>query len=83
MKVNLIGVRELDFTTNEGDQVQGIKLFIAYPEDGVYGNITDSRFISANMFEKLGVPVKDLIDHIDNVIDVEISPKNKIVGITL
>lgn len=83
MKVNLIGLRELDFETDKGDQVQGIKIFIAYPDEGVYGNTVDSRFISANMFEKLGVPVKDLIDHIDQVIDIEISPKNKIVGITL
>ena len=29
MKVNLIGLRELDFENDKGDQVQGIKLFIA------------------------------------------------------
>ena len=83
MKVNLIGLRKLDFENEKGDQVQGIKLFFAYPEENVYGNTADSRFISAELIEKLGVPVQDLIDHIDQVIDIEISPKNKIVGITI
>lgn len=83
MKVNLIGVRELDFETDKGDQVQGIKLFIAYPDDGVYGNCTESRFITADRFDKLGLKLQDLIDKIDQVIDIEINPKNKIVGITL
>lgn len=63
--------------------MQGIKLFIAYPEDKVYGNISDSRYISSNVFDKLGVKLQDLIDHIDEVIDIEINPKGKIVGIEL
>ena len=83
MKVNLIGLRALDFENDKGDQVQGIKLFIAYPDDNVYGNCTESRFIMADRFDKLGLKLKDLIDKIDEVIDIEINPKNKIVGIKL
>ena len=68
MKVNLIGLRALDFENDKGDQVQGIKLFIAYPDDNVYGNCTESRFIMADRFDKLGLNLKDLIDKIDELI---------------
>lgn len=83
MKVKLIGVRSLNFTADDGRDISGIKLFIAYPENDVYGLMTDSRFISDNVFESFDVPVKDLINSIDSDIDVDINPKNKIVGIRL
>lgn len=83
MKVKLIGVRLINFTTEEGRDISGIKLFIAYREQDVYGMITDNRFISDNLFESFDVPVQDLINAIDSEIDVEINPKNKIVGISL
>lgn len=83
MKVNLIGLRNVDFENDKGEQVQGIKLFIAYPDDNVYGNCAENRFITADRFEKFDFELKDLIEKIGEVIDIEINPKNKIVGITL
>lgn len=82
MKVSLIGVRSINFTTDEGNEISGIKLFIAYPEDNVYGKICDSRFITANVFTNLGVPVDTLLNSIGSEIDIEINPKGKIVGIS-
>lgn len=82
MKVSLIGVRSINFTTDEGNEISGIKLFIAYPEDNVYGKITDSRFITDNVFSNLGVPVDTLLNSIGSEIDIEINPKGKVVGIS-
>lgn len=82
MKVELIGVRSIDFTTKEGNDISGIKLFVAYPEEDVYGNAAESRFISDRVFESFGVPIKDLISCIGGKIDMEINPKGKICGIT-
>ncbi len=90
MKVELIGVRSIDFTTKEGNDISGIKLFVAYPEEDVYGNVAESRFInvaesrfiSDRVFESFGVPIKDLISCIGGKIDMEINPKGKICGIT-
>lgn len=84
MKVKLIGVRSINFEDKKtGNEISGIKLFIAYPETDVYGLMTDDRFISDNVFVSFGVPVKDLIESIDSDINLEINPKGKVVGISL
>lgn len=82
MKVSLIGLRSINFTTDEGNEISGIKLFIAYPEDNVYGKICDSRFITDNVFTNLGVPVDTLLNCIGSDIDIEINPKGKVVGLS-
>jgi len=48
MKVILLGVRNLDFTTQEG-QVKGTQLFIAFDEDDVKGKAADKIFIKSDM----------------------------------
>ena len=48
MKVILLGVRKLDFTTQDG-QVKGTQLFIAFDEDDVQGKATDKIFIKSDM----------------------------------
>ena len=45
MQAYLCGKRDLDFTNKEGKRVQGTKLFISHPEDGVIGEMTDNIFI--------------------------------------
>lgn len=44
MQVLLMGLRALDFASNDG-QVKGMQLFVAYPEDGVEGQMTDKLFL--------------------------------------
>ena len=44
MQVLLMGLRTLDFESN-GDQIKGMQLFVAYPEDGVEGQMTDKIFL--------------------------------------
>lgn len=82
MKVDLIGLRVVDFVA-DGEPVQGIKLFLAYPEDNVYGKIVDSRFIRSEVFGSFNVPAEELAAHIGETIDIEINPKGKVVGLSL
>ena len=83
MKVNLVGLRVLDFEDDAGKPIQGIKLNFAFPDEGVYGNAIDSRFINQNVFDSFGVDLEKLIKKIGEVIEIEINPKNKIVGIKI
>ena len=81
MKVNLIGLRTVDFEGKSGQPVQGVKLFMSYPEENVYGRITDERFISAPVFANFDIKIDELIELIGTDIDIEISPRGKVVGI--
>jgi len=45
MKMRLLGARDLDFKANDGSQVRGMQLFVAYAADGVVGEMTDKLFI--------------------------------------
>jgi hypothetical protein len=45
MKMRLLGARDLDFKANDGSQVRGMQLFVAYATDGVVGEMTDKLFV--------------------------------------
>lgn len=45
MKAKLLGMRKLDFSSSDGTQVQGIQAYIAFPEEGVEGVMTDKLFL--------------------------------------
>lgn len=83
MKVTLVGFKSVDFKDDNGDRVQGIKIFIAYPDDNTVGCAADSKFIRQNVFDGFGITVEQLADSVDCVIDIEFGMKNKLVGITL
>ncbi len=84
MKVTLLGVKNIEaFETNDGNTVDGVKIFIAYPDENTYGNIADSKYISRNVFNSFGIMLDEFINHIGEVIDCEFNPKQKIVGISI
>ena len=45
MLVLHLGHRLLDFTTSDGTTIKGCKLYFAFPEDGVVGQMCDSLFV--------------------------------------
>lgn len=47
MKMRLLGARELDFKANDGSQVKGMQLFVAYTAENVVGEMSDKLFIRA------------------------------------
>ena len=81
MKVTLVGFKSLDFTSNEGNQVKGVKLFYAYPDADVSGNATDDVFLAQNVFDSFGVSVEQLNDSVDCIIELEFGKRGKVVGL--
>lgn len=83
MKVSLVGVQDMDFKARDGNDINGVKVFIAYPDSNTYGNIAESKFIQRNVYDSFKIPVEKLIEKIGEIVDVEFDPKKKIVGITI
>lgn len=83
MKVSLVGVQDMDFKSRDGNDINGVKVFIAYPDSNTYGNVAESKFIQRNVFESFKLPVEKLIEKIGEVVNVEFDPKKKIVGISI
>lgn len=83
MKVSLVGVQDMDFKSRDGNDINGVKVFIAYPDSNTYGNVAESKFIQRNIYESFRIPVEKLIEKIGEVVNVEFDPKKKIVGISL
>lgn len=44
MRICVRGIYELDFTTKDGDNIQGTQVFYSYPCEGVVGEKTDKLF---------------------------------------
>lgn len=83
MKVSLVGVQDMDFKSRDGNDINGVKVFIAYPDSNTYGNVAEAKFIKRNVFESFKLPVEKLIEKIGKVVNVEFDPKKKIVGISI
>lgn len=78
MKVKLLGVKSVDFKDKEsGEQIRGLKLFVAYPVQDVKGRECDSKFIRNE--EVLTI---DPYQFIDKDIEMEIDMKGRILAVT-
>lgn len=73
----------MDFKSRDGNEINGVKVFIAYPDENTYGNVAESKFIQRNIYDSFEFPVEKLIEKIGEVVDVEFDPKKKIVGISI
>lgn len=84
MIVSLLGVRNLEEVhTKDGNIIDGIKIFIAYSDEHVYGHICDNKYIDRKVFADFNVSLNQLLENIGCAIDVEFSPTKKCVGIRL
>ena len=81
MNCTLVGFKSLNFTDAEGNKVEGVKLFLAYPDDDVIGCAADSSFIRQNVFDKFGITLDKLANAVDCAVDVEYDRKGKTVGL--
>lgn len=73
----------MDFKGKDGSVINGVKVFIAYPDSNTYGNVAEAKFIQRNIYESFELPIEKLIDKIGEVVNVEFDPKKKIVGISI
>lgn len=55
MKVKVLGTRELDFPTPNGQTIEGLNIYISYSYDDVNGEMTDKVFISRKSDVKIPV----------------------------
>ena len=84
MKVKLLGVRPVEFTDEKtGELIEGISMYIAYPDLDVYGLLADKKFISNSASEKLGINIEMLIKSINSDIDIELNPRGRLSSITV
>lgn len=84
MNVKLLGVRPVSFTDDKtGEIIEGISLYIAYPDPDVYGVVSDKRFIRNDSIAKLKIDTKTLIEAIDHDIDIELNPRGRLSAITI
>lgn len=84
MNVHLLGVRPVEFTNEKtGEIVEGITLYISYPDSDVYGVVADKKFISNEAAERLELSVEALIKAIGSDIDIMINPRGRLSGITI
>ncbi len=74
MRIMLRGSRPLDFTSDNGDKVQGVRLFVSFPSDGVAGEETAAFFVRA------GMPLPKL--EVGKPYNAEFSNKGKLIGIS-
>ncbi len=82
-KVRLYGVQDLDFDTKEGDHIRGIKLHYGSPNQHVYGERVDTKFISASGCEALGVTYDSLCTMVGEEVNFDMGLSGEIVGISL
>ncbi len=83
MKCTLLGFKSLNFKNNEGEKIEGIKLFLAYPDEKTVGTECDAKFINQNVFNNFGITMEALADAVNCVVDVEFGMKNKVIGLSL
>ena len=84
MQVKLLGVRPVSFTNETtGELVEGISLYIAYPDADVYGSMSDKKFINNDALERLGISDEELIHAVGSDIDIMINPRGKLSAITV
>lgn len=81
-KVFLLGVQELDFTTQDGKEIKGIKLHVYYPDDLVYGFKADTKFISDDAVKNLRINVAEIKDLCGTEINIDTNISGRIMGLS-
>lgn len=81
-KVTLIGVRNLDFTADDGKAIQGVKIFFAHDDSNVEGQVTENKFISSAACDKMGLTFGNLCSCIGSILDIDVDFNGKIIGIS-
>lgn len=46
MLAKVLGTRDLDFKTNDGNEIKGKQIFVSYHQDNVNGEIVDKVFVN-------------------------------------
>ena len=81
MKCTLLGFKSVSFTDSQsGELIEGVSVFVTYPESNTIGQCAEKVFFRKNVFEGFGLTAKKLTEAIGCAVDLEYGPKNKVVG---
>lgn len=84
MIVTLIGFKTVDFTDEDsGKKVQGISLYISFPDADTVGEACERQFVSSTILDAYGIKAADLQEFINGEINIEYNRKGKIGSISL
>lgn len=84
MKVTLIGFKSVDFTDEEsGKEVQGISLYISFPDADVVGEACERQFVKKSILDAAQITSKMLEELINDVINIEYNRRGKIGSISI
>lgn len=62
MQVQLVGVQKIDFTNNGGERVNGLNLFVAFPDENVDGLRTEKFFLKEGIALPKDTKLNDTIN---------------------
>lgn len=82
MRVELLGVKEVDFTPEGGERICGTKIFVCTPAEDKdsYGKMPNSLWIDKD--KKDDILAIDLHSFVGSTIDVEYNNKGKAIMIS-
>lgn len=83
MNCTLLGFKSVNFENNDGEKIEGLKIFYSYPEENTCGEAADSSFVRPSVFDSFSVNVEQLADNIGCVMDFEFDRKGKLVGLSI
>lgn len=62
MRVQVVGVQNLDFTSNDGNAIKGVNLFVTHTEDRVEGLVAKKFFVNEKVSLPEGLGVGKFLD---------------------
>jgi hypothetical protein len=83
MKLMLVGVQDMNFTTQDNSQIDGVKLHYLTIDGSVSGHKATSKFIQRNVLNASKIGVDELISVIGTEIDVDFNEIGKVCGVAI
>lgn len=82
MKVELVGIGVLDYTSKKtGQPVQGISLYINYLDPNVMGKVSDSKYLSKDLCDQIGITADSLAPYIFKEVELELNLRGYVIGV--
>lgn len=83
MEVKILGFKAYDFTNSQGERIQGVSVYVCYPEDGTTGEVATKITISS---PELWLTLKDCVGGADKLpgstVILHFSNRGKLVGVS-
>ena len=83
MTCTLIGFKTLDFVDDKGNNIKGINIYIAYPDNTVIGNMCEKKFIADAVLQNCDLKTDDLPELVGCALGVEFGRHDKILNLYL